>query len=68
MDKQKLEFEMRLNGVTIKNMCKELNISRSAFYRKCNGITQFTQGEIQHIVEFLKLDSPMVIFFKEKVS
>ena len=43
-------------------------MSRSAFYRKCNGISEFTQGEIQHIVDILDLESPMGIFFAEKVS
>lgn len=47
-------------------MCMYLNISRSAFYRKCKGITQFTQGEIEGIVNKLKLNSPMGIFLKRK--
>lgn len=49
-------------------LCKEIGMSRSAFYRKCNEISEFTQGEIQAIVDYLGLDSPMGIFFKEKVS
>ena len=68
MDKFKLEYEMRKRGITVEKMCLEINMSRSAFYRKCNGRSQFTQSEIQKIVEYLGLDSPMGIFFKEKVS
>lgn len=68
MNKNRLEYEMKSKGVTMEQLCVELNISRSAFYRKRNGISQFTQEEIQHIVDFLKLDSPMGIFFEEKVS
>jgi transcriptional regulator with XRE-family HTH domain len=68
MDKFKLEYEMKSKGITIENLCKEIGISRSAFYRKCNGLSSFTQSEIQQIVNFLGLKSPMGIFFKENVS
>lgn len=68
MDKDKLMYEMAKQKIAIQDMCRELRMSRSAFYRKCNGISEFTQGEIQRIVDFLKLDSPMGIFFAEKVS
>ena len=68
MDKFKLECEMKSRGITIEKMCKDIHMSRSAFYRKCNGITQFTQGEIQSIVDYIGLESPMGIFFTEKVS
>lgn len=68
MDKFKLEYEMKKRGVKIQDMCKILGISRSAFYRKCNGTSQFTQGEIQGIIDYLKLDSPMDIFFAQNVS
>lgn len=68
MDKFKLEYEMKSRGITIEKMCSDIHMSRSAFYRKCNGRTQFTQSEIQKIVDYLGLDSPMGIFFTEKVS
>ena len=63
MDKKLLEYEMSKRNITIKMMCDELGISRSAFYRKCNGITEFTQSEIQTIVDYLCLESPVGIFF-----
>ena len=68
MDKYKLEYEMKSRGITIERMCAELHISRSAFYRKCNGISEFTQSEIQKIVDYIGLDSPMGVFFADKVS
>ena len=68
MDKARLIFEMSKRGVAIQDMCTALNMSSSAFYRKCNGISEFTQGEIQKIVDILGLQSPMGIFFAEKVS
>ena len=57
-----------IQSFPILDMCHKLNMSRSAFYRKCNGISEFTQGEIQKIVDILNLDSPVGIFFAEKVS
>ena len=68
MNKVRLEYEMNLRGVSRSKLCEILGISRSAFYRKCNGISEFTQGEIQKIVDFLNLETPMGIFFDVKVS
>lgn len=68
MNKARLMYEMSKRGVSIKDMCKSLGMSRSAFYRKCNGTSEFTQGEIVKIVNILDLDSPMGVFFVEKVS
>ena len=39
MNKLKLEYEMKMKGITAAEMCNALQISRSAFYRKCNGKT-----------------------------
>lgn len=68
MNKALLEYKMKEKGKTITDMCRMLGISRSAFYRKCNGISEFTLSEIQKIVDFLELDSPVEIFFTPKVS
>jgi ACT domain-containing protein len=50
------------------DMCEKLGISRSAFYRKCNEKSEFTQKEIQIMVDFLELESPVGIFFTSRVS
>ena len=68
MDKARLEYEMKRRGVNIAEMCAKLGVSRSAFYRKCTGVSEFTQSEIQTIVDYLDLDSPVGIFFNPKVS
>lgn len=68
MDKARLEYEMMKHNISKSDMCAMLGISRSAFYRKCNGESEFTQSEIQKIVDILDLKSPMEIFFTEKVS
>lgn len=65
MNKALLEYEMARQGKNITDMCKMLDISRTTFYRKCNGISEFTQSEIKKIVDYLKLQSPMDIFFAE---
>lgn len=65
MNKELLEYEMKRKLVGIEDMCKRLSISRSAFYRKCRGISQFTLKEIKTIVETLNLDSPVDIFFAD---
>ncbi len=68
MDKFRLEYEMKKKGISISDMCQHLGLSRSAFYRKCNGISEFTLSEIQSIVDFLDLESPVGIFFNSEVS
>lgn len=68
MDKARLEYEMKKKTVSAADMCEKLGISRSAFYRKCNGISEFTLSEIQKIIDILDLETPMEIFFPKKVS
>ncbi|SCJ79276.1 Helix-turn-helix [uncultured Flavonifractor sp.] len=68
MDKLKLEYEMKKRRVSVEELCNAVGISRSAYYRKVSGKSEFTQGEIQKIVDYLGLSSPMGIFFAEKVS
>jgi ACT domain-containing protein len=63
MDKALLQYEMSKNGISIGDLCEKIGMSRSAFYRKCNGKSDFTQSEIQAIVKLLKLESPVAIFF-----
>lgn len=65
MNKALLEYKMKIKGKGISDMCSMLGISRSAFYRKCNGKSEFTQSEISKIVKYLDLDSPVEIFFAQ---
>ena len=53
MDKYRLEYEMKSRGITTEKLCKDLNISRTAFYRKRNGKSEFTLSEIQMIIDYL---------------
>lgn len=68
MDRYRLQYEMKKRGVTVDNLCEAIGINRTTFFRKCKGTSEFTQGEIQKIVDYLGLESPMGIFFTEKVS
>ena len=68
MDKYRLEYEMKSRGITTEKLCEDLNISRSAFYRKRNGQTEFTLSEIQMIMDYLGLETPMGIFFTKEAS
>lgn len=66
MNKNKLYYEMRERNVTVSELCDAINMSRSAFYRKCNGKSEFTLSEARAIVEYLGLDDPMEIFLMKK--
>ena len=68
MDKALLVYEMKKKQISTEELCRRLNISTTSFYRKCNGITEFTQSEIQKIIDVLNLESPVPIFFAKEVS
>ncbi len=68
MDTEKLITAMKAKGIKAKEMQESLGMSRTAFYRKSRGISEFTLSEIQKICEILQLDSPVGIFFNVKVS
>lgn len=63
-----LEYEMKVRGIKKDELCEKLGISKSAFYRKLNGTSEFTRSEIQNIVDSLGLESPVPIFFDDEVS
>lgn len=68
MDKIKLEYEMKKKGFTTATFCKAVGMSRTSFYRKNNGLSEYTMKEIQTIIDVLELETPMGIFFTDKVS
>ncbi|KRU24045.1 TetR family transcriptional regulator [Clostridium sporogenes] len=65
-----LKSQIVLNNKRIPDVAKELRISKSAFYRKLRGDTEFTRQEISKMIDYLNLsvDIAMDIFFNEKVS
>lgn len=68
MDIFKLDYELKRKGISAEELCKNIGISRSAYYRKRCGKTEFTQGEIVKICKLLDLQTPMEIFFADMVS
>ena len=63
MDKARLEYEMKKQGITTAKLCEKLGMAPSTFYRKCTGKSEFTLSEIKKIGETLKLESLTPIFF-----
>lgn len=63
IDRYKLDYEIKRNGYKIDDFCKDIGLSRSAFYRKSHGKSEFTQSEMQKILDTLHLESPVGIFF-----
>ena len=68
MDKALLKYTMEKNDVSVDQLCAYVGISKTAFYRKINGKSEFTRSEIIKICECLNLTSPVDIFFAQKVS
>ena len=68
MDKYKLEYEMKKKGISVEELCSKTGISKTSFYRKINGITEFRLCEIKRIAELLELTDLSSIFFTDKVS
>lgn len=68
MNRQKLLAKMAEQKISVGKMCSLLNMSRSAFYRKTRGISEFTIGECNRIVSILHIDNPAEIFFCAEVS
>lgn len=68
MDIELFEKAVGDSGLSINQICAELGMSRSAFFRKRKGESEFTWSEIEKLVNILGLKSPVPVFFKEKVS
>ena len=70
MNKRELKAEMVRQDKSVDDLCAALGISRSAWFRKVGGDSQFTQGEIMGLRLELGLDDHQTakIFFDDKVS
>lgn len=68
MDKELFDKAIDNSGLSINQICEQLGMSRSAFFRKRKGETEFTWSEIEKLIDILGLKSPVPVFFKEKVS
>lgn len=70
MNVKALKARMVLQDKTVDQLCTALGISRSAWFRKVGGESQFTQGEIMGLRFELDLDDHETanIFFNREVS
>lgn len=68
MNRWKIEIEIKKHGYTITTFAKKVNIERSTLWRKLNGITEFTVGEVRAICDALSIDDPREYFFEEMVA
>ena len=70
MDKNFLLGEIKKQGLTVTDVCELAGISKSAFYKKLKGKSEFTRKEMLAIINILKLDDTQipVIFFDKLVS
>lgn len=67
MDKLRLEYEIKRKGLSVNDFCEKIGVSRSAYYRKCNGSSEFTRDEIENIMRVLEIpmEEGMLIFFAQ---
>lgn len=70
MDCNELKAQMVRKGFKVDFIAEKIGISRSAFYRKLNGSSEFDREEISKIAELLELQPKDVynIFFAKEVS
>ena len=70
MNVKELKAQMIRKDKTVDQLCAALGISRSAWFRKVGGESEFTQSEIYGLRLELDLDDQMtgIIFFNGKVS
>lgn len=70
MNVKELKIQMIRSEKTVDQLCTALGMSRSAWFRKVKGDSEFTQGEIAALRYELDLDDELtgLIFFNKKVS
>lgn len=57
MDFKELKARMVLQDINNEDLAQKIGVSKSAFYRKMNGTTEFTRDEIQKIIDILHINS-----------
>lgn len=66
-DKKRLQAQMVLTGMNVKEVSAALGINETTFYRKLNNDGDFSRKEISQLVEILKIEDPMIIFFADEI-
>lgn len=70
MNTKELKAQMIRKEKDQMQLCAALGISKTAWWRKTTGVSQFTQSEITALRRELELDNEQtaLIFFNEEVS
>lgn len=63
MKRFELEKEIKQNGYTIEGFASEIGMSRTTFWRKLNGESEFDISEAKQICTVLGINDPTPIFF-----
>lgn len=67
-DKKRLQAQMVLAGMNVKDVSAALGINETTFYRKLNNDGDFSRKEISQLVDILKIEDPMIIFFADEIA
>lgn len=67
-DRKEFDIELVRNDINMTDLALAINIHPSTMYRKVADNGDFTREEIEKITERLNLDSPMKIFFAQKLT
>ena len=67
-DRKRLQAQMVLRGESADSISKKLGINTSTFYRKMGNDGDFTRAEIGQIIDILKIEDPMSIFFANDIA
>lgn len=67
-DVRRFKAQMVLMGVTGKMLAEKLNINESTLYRKLNAGGDFTREEINIMIDYLKFDNPLEVFFAHELA
>lgn len=67
-DRKRLQAQMVLVGMNVKEVSAALGINETTFYRKMNNDGDFSRKEISQLVEILKIEDPMIIFFADEIA
>ena len=70
MNKEGLMEAIKNSGLKMEFVAKKGGMSRTAFWRKMNGVSEFTLSEIQTLAQLLGLSPEQIqdIFFCRNVS
>ena len=67
-DERKFKAQLILANVSVKELCAELNIDESTFYRKMKQNGAFSREQINKMIKLLGITEPMEIFFASELA